>query len=175
MRRSELRRRSQTRRREMEKNLPQPLLADLVKERREKTRLRVARWRAKRKLQACQLTQMSQTQHQAGPGLGQGNSGLANHSPISQHTQHKTTGPTQTPQRNRAALSQSQYNNSFLYNRSHCETGAGNVNYPPLQFNSSSLMLGQHGGHNMVEHIMQPTMTSSSQQGLSLTDSELYQ
>ncbi|XP_052379126.1 uncharacterized protein si:ch211-67e16.4 [Oncorhynchus keta] len=171
MRRTELRRRSQTRRREMEKNLPQPLLADLVKERREKTRLRVARWRAKRKLQACQLTQMSQTQHQAGPGLGQGNSGLANHSPISQHTQHKTTGPTQTPQRNRVALSQSQYNNSFLYNRSHCETGAGNVNYPPHQFNSSSLMLGQHGGHNMVE----PVMISSSQQGLSLTDSELYQ
>ncbi|XP_020317809.1 uncharacterized protein si:ch211-67e16.4 [Oncorhynchus kisutch] len=171
MRRTELRRRSQTRRREMEKNLPQPLLADLVKERREKTRLRVARWRAKRKLQACQLTQMSQTQHQAGPGLGQGNSGLANHSPISQHTQHKTTGPTQTPQRNRAALSQSQYNNSFLYNRSHCETGAGNVNYPPHQFNSSSRMLGQHGGHNMVE----PVMISSSQQGLSLTDAELYQ
>ncbi|XP_020332595.2 uncharacterized protein LOC109885152 [Oncorhynchus kisutch] len=180
MRRTELRRRSQTRQREMEKNLPQPLLADLVKERREKTRLRVARWRAKRKLQACLLTQMTQqTQHQqTGPGLGQGNSlnsGLGNHSQISHHTQHKTTGPTQTPQRNSAAISQSQYNNSFLYNRSHCETGAGNVNYPPLQFNSSSLMLGQHGGHNMVEHIMQPTMTSSSQQGLSLTDSELYQ
>ncbi|XP_021453762.2 uncharacterized protein LOC110520669 [Oncorhynchus mykiss] len=180
MRRTELRRRSQTRQREMEKNLPQPLLADLVKERREKTRLRVARWRAKRKLQACLLTQMTQqTQHQqTGPGLGQGNSlnsGLGNHSQISHHTQHKTTGPTQTPQRNNAAVSQSQYNNSFLYNRSHCETGAGNVNYPPLQFNSSSLMLGQHGGHNMVEHIMQPTMTSSSQQGLSLTDSELYQ
>ncbi|XP_052348655.1 uncharacterized protein LOC118366450 [Oncorhynchus keta] len=180
MRRTELRRRSQTRQREMEKNLPQPLLADLVKERREKTRLRVARWRAKRKLQACLLTQMTQqTQHQqTGPGLGQGNSlnsGLGNHSQISHPTQHKTTGPTQTPQRNSAAISQSQYNNSFLYNRSHCETGAGNVNYPPLQFNSSSLMLGQHGGHNMVEHIMQPTMTSSSQQGLSLTDSELYQ
>jgi hypothetical protein len=72
MRRTELRRRSQTRQREMEKNLPQPLLADLVKERREKTRLRVARWRAKRKLQACLLTQMTQqTQHQqTGPGLG---------------------------------------------------------------------------------------------------------
>ncbi|XP_064799915.1 uncharacterized protein LOC135518891 [Oncorhynchus masou masou] len=180
MRRTELRRRSQTRQREMEKNLPQPLLADLVKERREKTRLRVARWRAKRKLQACLLTQMTQqTQHQpTGPGLSQGNSlnsGLGNHSQISHHTQHKTTGPTQTPQRNSAAISQSQYNNSFLYNRSHCETGAGNINYPPLQFNSSSLMLGQHGGHSMVEHIMQPTMTSSSQQGLSLTDSELYQ
>ncbi|XP_014030173.1 uncharacterized protein [Salmo salar] len=180
MRRTELRRRNQTRQREMEKNLPQPLLADLVKERREKTRLRVARWRAKRKLQACLLTQMNQqTQHQqTGPGLGQGNSlnsGLGNHSQISHHTQHKTTGPTQTQQRNSAAVSQSQYNNSFLYNRSHCDSGAGNINYPSLQLNSSSLMLGQHGGHNMVEHIMQPAMTSSSQQGLSLTDSELYQ
>ncbi|XP_068602839.1 uncharacterized protein si:ch211-67e16.4 [Brachionichthys hirsutus] len=50
MRRNELRRR---RRRELEKTLPQPLLAEMVRERREKTRLRVARWRAKRKLQAC--------------------------------------------------------------------------------------------------------------------------
>ena len=52
LRRAELRRHSLNRRREMEKSLPQPLLADLVRERREKTRLRVARWRAKRKLQA---------------------------------------------------------------------------------------------------------------------------
>ncbi|KAG7262974.1 hypothetical protein CRUP_029402 [Coryphaenoides rupestris] len=52
LRRNELQRRSINRRREREKNLPQPLLADLVRERREKTRLRVARWRAKRKLQA---------------------------------------------------------------------------------------------------------------------------
>ncbi|XP_069010540.1 uncharacterized protein [Embiotoca jacksoni] len=53
LRRNELRRRNISRRRELEKTLPQPLLADLVRERREKTRLRVARWRAKRKLQAC--------------------------------------------------------------------------------------------------------------------------
>ncbi|XP_055727881.1 uncharacterized protein si:ch211-67e16.4 [Salvelinus fontinalis] len=166
MRRTELRRRSQTRRREMEKNLPQHLLADLVKERREKTRLRVARWRAKRKMQACLLTQMSKTQHQTGPGLGQGNSELGNHSPISHHTQHKTTGPTQGQQRNRAALSQS--NHSFVYNRSQCES-----HVDPLHFNSSSLMAGQRGGHNMVEPVMQPAVMSSSQQGL--TDSELYQ
>ncbi|XP_048049295.1 uncharacterized protein si:ch211-67e16.4 isoform X1 [Megalobrama amblycephala] len=44
---------STNRRRELEQTLPQALLADLVRERREKTRLRVARWRAKRKLQAC--------------------------------------------------------------------------------------------------------------------------
>ncbi|MEQ2316299.1 hypothetical protein AMECASPLE_031226 [Ameca splendens] len=58
LRRNELRRRNLNRRRELEKSLPQPLLADLVRERREKTRLRVARWRAKRKLQAC----LNQTQ-----------------------------------------------------------------------------------------------------------------
>ncbi|XP_074551230.1 uncharacterized protein LOC141808498 isoform X2 [Halichoeres trimaculatus] len=52
LRRNELRRMNLSRRRELEKMLPQPLLADLVRERREKTRLRVARWRAKRKLQA---------------------------------------------------------------------------------------------------------------------------
>ncbi|XP_052461684.1 uncharacterized protein LOC128019638 isoform X1 [Carassius gibelio] len=44
---------STNRRRELDQTLPQALLADLVRERREKTRLRVARWRAKRKLQAC--------------------------------------------------------------------------------------------------------------------------
>ncbi|XP_047226825.1 uncharacterized protein si:ch211-67e16.4 isoform X3 [Girardinichthys multiradiatus] len=61
LRRNELRRRNLNRRRELEKSLPQPLLADLVRERREKTRLRVARWRAKRKLQAC----LNQTQFPA--------------------------------------------------------------------------------------------------------------
>ncbi|XP_062862453.1 uncharacterized protein si:ch211-67e16.4 [Trichomycterus rosablanca] len=55
--RNEVRKRSETRRRELEQSLPQALLADLVKERREKTRLRVARWRAKRKLQACLMAQ----------------------------------------------------------------------------------------------------------------------
>ncbi|XP_016315686.1 uncharacterized protein LOC107668355 [Sinocyclocheilus anshuiensis] len=48
-----LRGRNTNRRRELEQTLPQALLADLVRERREKTRLRVARWRAKRKLQGC--------------------------------------------------------------------------------------------------------------------------
>ncbi|XP_076849922.1 uncharacterized protein LOC143498899 isoform X1 [Brachyhypopomus gauderio] len=58
--RTEVRRRSETRRRALEQTLPQALLADLVKERREKTRLRVARWRAKRKLQACLMSQAAQ-------------------------------------------------------------------------------------------------------------------
>ncbi|KAG7467366.1 hypothetical protein MATL_G00152590 [Megalops atlanticus] len=40
--------------REREKSLPGPLQAALERERREKTRIRVARWRAKRKLQATQ-------------------------------------------------------------------------------------------------------------------------
>lgn len=51
MRRNELRLRSLNRRWEHEKALSQ--IADMDRERREKTRLRVARWRAKRKLQAC--------------------------------------------------------------------------------------------------------------------------
>lgn len=51
MRRNELRLRSLNRRWEHEKALSQ--IADIERERREKTRLRVARWRAKRKLQAC--------------------------------------------------------------------------------------------------------------------------
>ncbi|KAF7218054.1 uncharacterized protein si:ch211-67e16.4 [Nothobranchius furzeri] len=68
LRRTELRHRNLSRRRELEKALPQPLLADLVRERREKTRLRVARWRAKRKLQAC----LNQNQvHDGTAGLSQ--------------------------------------------------------------------------------------------------------
>ncbi|KAJ8255188.1 hypothetical protein GJAV_G00202020 [Gymnothorax javanicus] len=55
-RKAELKRRSQHRRREREKSLPQPLLAALERERREKNRIRVARWRAKRKLQAGLVT-----------------------------------------------------------------------------------------------------------------------
>ncbi|XP_061649255.1 uncharacterized protein si:ch211-67e16.4 isoform X2 [Phyllopteryx taeniolatus] len=89
MRRNELRRRSLNRRRELEKTLPQPLLADLVRERREKTRLRVARWRAKRKLQAC----LNQVQTQGGT-VALSQDGF----PISGPHQHKapcasTSGP----------------------------------------------------------------------------------
>ncbi|XP_023806570.1 uncharacterized protein LOC111946737 isoform X2 [Oryzias latipes] len=72
LRRNELRRRNLSRQRELEKELPQPLLANLVQERREKTRLRVARWRAKRKLQAY----LNQTQAQAG-AAGSSPSGFA--------------------------------------------------------------------------------------------------
>ncbi|KAJ8253285.1 hypothetical protein GJAV_G00211140 [Gymnothorax javanicus] len=43
----------QPHRREREKSLPSSLQAALVQERREKTRIRVARWRAKRKMQAA--------------------------------------------------------------------------------------------------------------------------
>ncbi|XP_066497021.1 uncharacterized protein si:ch211-67e16.4 isoform X2 [Hoplias malabaricus] len=67
--RIEVRKRSETRRRELEQTLPQALLADLVKERREKTRLRVARWRAKRKLQACLMSQAAQLNGAPVPGL----------------------------------------------------------------------------------------------------------
>ncbi|KAJ8004430.1 hypothetical protein DPEC_G00135630 [Dallia pectoralis] len=173
VRRADLRRRSQNRRREMEKTLPQPLLADLVKERREKTRLRVARWRAKRKLQACLLTQMTQTQHpEVGPGLGQGgnlSSGPGNPCQLSHLGGRPKAGPSMTQQRNSASNNVSSYSNSFLFNRTSCDSGT----FPALQFNSSSLMLGQHGGHNVVDHSMQPG-SSSSQQGLVLTGSELY-
>ncbi|XP_028291426.1 uncharacterized protein LOC114454832 isoform X2 [Gouania willdenowi] len=56
-----MRRWNLNRRRELQETLSQPLLTELVRERREKTRLRVARWRAKRKLQA-QVGQIHQSQ-----------------------------------------------------------------------------------------------------------------
>lgn len=49
--RKEQQRQSWIKCRDLEKALPQPLLSDILRERREKTRLRVAKWRAKKKLQ----------------------------------------------------------------------------------------------------------------------------
>lgn len=49
--RKDQQRRSWMKCRELEKTLPQPLLSEILRERREKTRLRVAKWRAKKKLQ----------------------------------------------------------------------------------------------------------------------------
>ncbi|XP_033842832.1 uncharacterized protein si:ch211-67e16.4 isoform X2 [Periophthalmus magnuspinnatus] len=49
--RKEQQRRSWMKCRELEKTLPQPQLSEVLRERREKTRLRVAKWRAKKKLQ----------------------------------------------------------------------------------------------------------------------------
>lgn len=49
--RKEQQRRSWIKCRDLEKTLPQPLLSEILRERREKTRLRVAKWRAKKKLQ----------------------------------------------------------------------------------------------------------------------------
>ncbi|XP_061082274.1 uncharacterized protein LOC133116577 isoform X4 [Conger conger] len=60
--RAELQRRSQLRRRERERSLPQALQVAMERERREKTRIRVARWRAKRKMQAAGLMTSQPTQ-----------------------------------------------------------------------------------------------------------------
>ncbi|XP_042350084.1 uncharacterized protein si:ch211-67e16.4 isoform X2 [Plectropomus leopardus] len=147
LRRNELRRRSITRRRELEKTLPQPLLADLVRERREKTRLRVARWRAKRKLQAC----INQAQALGGAaGLSQTGFPIS-----SQHHQLTATcaAASSSQPRQSSALLQS---NSFLNNSS-----AANSISAPLPFipssSSSSLLLR---GPSMATH--QYTVTSSS-------------
>ncbi|XP_062312797.1 uncharacterized protein LOC134017310 isoform X2 [Osmerus eperlanus] len=158
LRRAELRRHSLNRRREMEKSLPQPLLADLVRERREKTRLRVARWRAKRKLQACLMNQSAQVTS-AGPAQAL-------------NTQSQAPAVT-TQQRNNTVPSYG----SLLFNRTHCNSALA---YPgSLQLNSSpssSLLLG----HSLVETVNHAAVTSTSssssqaQPGLSWTDSEIF-
>ncbi|CAK6967622.1 myb-like protein Q [Scomber scombrus] len=185
MRRNELRRRSLNRRRELEKNLPQPLLADLVRERREKTRLRVARWRAKRKLQAC----LNQAQAQGG-AVGLSQTGF----PISsQHHQHHQQQQLRAPcvstssgQQRQSSLPQS---TSFINSMS-----AVNSISAPLAFiapsssssssSSSSCSLLLRGPH-MATHVSQHAVTSSSscsysqvglsQQSLSLTDTDILQ
>uniref|UniRef100_UPI003AAEBF6E uncharacterized protein n=1 Tax=Centroberyx gerrardi TaxID=166262 RepID=UPI003AAEBF6E len=170
LRRNELRRRSLNRRREMEKTLPQPLLADLVRERREKTRLRVARWRAKRKLQAC----LSQAQ---APGGAAGFSQQSGFSISSQHQQLRACASSSSGQQRRSsALPQC---SGFL---SSSGFPASLPFIPPSSSSSSppSLLLG---GHNMAEHVNQHAVTSSSsypqvslpQQSISLMDEEFFQ
>ncbi|XP_061697142.1 uncharacterized protein si:ch211-67e16.4 isoform X2 [Syngnathoides biaculeatus] len=155
IRRNELRRRSLNRRRELEKTLPQPLLADLVRERREKTRLRVARWRAKRKLQAC----LNQVQTQGGAvSLSQ------DVFPISGPHQHKTPcAPTSGP-----------LNNVVI---------SGITTFPFVTPPSSSLFLrGPNMPAQVNQHVLMSSPHSASypqvsltQQSTSLTDGSVDQ
>ncbi|KAG9349022.1 hypothetical protein JZ751_029340 [Albula glossodonta] len=118
-RKAELKRRSQHRRREREKSLPQPLLAALERERREKNRIRVARWRAKRKLQA---------------GLVTSQPAQFNYPPAQTvHVQHNDKvhghpGFGAAPQPSNLLYSSPQCENSSLYSS--------------LQFNSNPLLAG---------------------------------
>ncbi|XP_047226824.1 uncharacterized protein si:ch211-67e16.4 isoform X2 [Girardinichthys multiradiatus] len=142
LRRNELRRRNLNRRRELEKSLPQPLLADLVRERREKTRLRVARWRAKRKLQAC----LNQTQaHGDAAVLAQACDPVS-----SQRQQHRSPCVSSIQQRQNSG---SPHANNFLSNVS--------ANIPTIlpAVASSSLILR---GPNMAPHEHAVTSSSSS-------------
>ncbi|XP_031729853.1 uncharacterized protein LOC116398017 [Anarrhichthys ocellatus] len=157
LRRNELRRRSINRRRELEKTLPQPLLANLVRERREKTRLRVARWRAKRKLQAC-----VDQDHALGGAAGLSPAGF----PISSQQQQQLRVTC-------AAASSSQQ-------RAQYNSLSATLPFIPSSSSSSSLFLR---GPSMAPH--QHTVTSSSsssypqlslsQQSVSLTDTDLLQ
>ncbi|XP_073329458.1 uncharacterized protein [Pagrus major] len=170
LRRNELRRRSLNRRRELEKTLPQPLLADMVRERREKTRLRVARWRAKRKLQAC----INQAQALGGAaGLSQTGFPIS-----SQHQQPRMhhAAPSSTQQRQSSAPPHS---NSFL-NMSAANSISASLPFIPTTSSSSSLLLR---GPNMATHRHTVTSSSSSsypqvnlpQQSISLTDADILQ
>ncbi|XP_034418348.1 uncharacterized protein si:ch211-67e16.4 [Cyclopterus lumpus] len=168
LRRNELRRRSINRRRELEKALPQPLLADLVRERREKTRLRVARWRAKRKLQDG-----SNQDHALGGAAGLSQSGfpISSQQQQQQQQQLRVTCASSSQQRHSSAPPP----NSFLSNQSAAS---------PFIPSSSSLLMRSH---NMAPH--QHTVTSSSsssssssfvqvsllQQSVSLTDGDNLQ
>lgn len=185
LRRNELRRRSLNRRRELEKTLPQPLLADLVRERREKTRLRVARWRAKRKLQAC----LNQAQAQGGAaGLSQTGFPISSqhqHQHQHQHQQQQLRVPcasTSSSQQRQSSLSQS---NSFLNNMSAVNSISAPlpfINPPSSSSSSASLLLR---GPNMTARANQHAVTSSSscsypqvsisQQSISLTDTDILQ
>ncbi|XP_056246242.1 histone H3.v1 [Seriola aureovittata] len=165
LRRNELRRRSLNRRRELEKSLPQPLLADMVRERREKTRLRVARWRAKRKLQA----RLNQAQAESGAaGLCQTGFPIS-----SQHQDQLRAAGAST-----SSSHQRQHSSSFLNNNSISAT----VPFITSSSSTSSVLLR---GPSMATHQHAVTSTSSSsssypqvslsQQSICLTDTDILQ
>ncbi|TNN48960.1 hypothetical protein EYF80_040850 [Liparis tanakae] len=161
LRRNELRRRSINRRRELEKTLPQPLLANLVRERREKTRLRVARWRAKRKLQDGTNPEHAGPHFTAPPPAPlQALGGAAGLSPsgfpiVGQHQQLRVTC---------ASALQLPPPSGFLSN-----TSTASPFILPSSSSSSSLLMR---GHSMVPH--QHTV-SLLQQSVSLTDADVVQ
>ncbi|XP_026150602.1 uncharacterized protein LOC113123057 isoform X2 [Mastacembelus armatus] len=142
LRRNELRRRSLSRRRELEKTLPQPLLADLVRERREKTRLRVARWRAKRKLQAC----LSQAQA-AGGAADASQTGF----PISrQHQDVRVTSASTS------SIQQRPQSSGFIHNKKSVANISATLPFITSTSSSSVLLRGS----SMAAH--PHTVTSST-------------
>ncbi|XP_041663568.1 uncharacterized protein si:ch211-67e16.4 [Cheilinus undulatus] len=163
LRRNELRRINQSRRRELEKMLPQPLLADLVRERREKTRLRVARWRAKRKLQAG----LNQIQAEGG-AVGVSQTGF----PINNQEQQLRASSSSGQQRQTSSLPQP---GSFLNNMSNTlpfipSTSSSSSLHP----NSSSMTLHQQTVTSSSSSSSYP-QASFSQQEMSLLDSDIIQ
>uniref|UniRef100_UPI0037E96447 uncharacterized protein n=1 Tax=Semicossyphus pulcher TaxID=241346 RepID=UPI0037E96447 len=171
LRRNELRRVNLSRRRELEKMLPQPLLADLVRERREKTRLRVARWRAKRKLQAG----LNQVQAEGG-AAGLSHIGF----PISSQQQHfrvPCAASSSIQQRQSSPLPQS---SSFFNSMSNSISNT--LPFIPSTSSSSSLHLS---GSSMALHQNSVTSSSSSsssfpqvslsEHSISLLDSDIVQ
>ncbi|XP_076013184.1 uncharacterized protein LOC143005711 [Genypterus blacodes] len=156
MRRNELRRRNVNRRRELEKTLPQPLLADLVRERREKTRLRVARWRAKRKLQAC----LNQAQAQGGAA------GLCQQLdfPISSQHQHPCASS-----RHQQRSSAPPNSNNTASTTSFSDSAPFTSTYSP------SLLLGAaQANHHAVTSSSSYPQVSLSQQTVSLPDTDVF-
>ncbi|XP_036424311.1 uncharacterized protein si:ch211-67e16.4 isoform X1 [Colossoma macropomum] len=144
--RIEVRKRSETRRRELEQTLPQALLADLVKERREKTRLRVARWRAKRKLQACLMSQAAQLNGAPAQGL------------FTQRGSRRRGGAT------------AQQGGFALGRPGTSETGAYTL---PLQIGTSPLLAAQR--LSVAEGQMQPGSAMFQQHRTPAAGSEMFQ
>lgn len=173
-RRNELRRASMNKRRELEKTLPQPLLSDMIRERREKTRLRVAKWRAKRKLQAC----LNQAQAQGGAaGLPQVGGQIDSNNELLRATCAQTSSPQQQ-QRQSPAM---HLPNNFICNMS----GASSLQ-PSLPFlvpSSSPCSLLMRGGPSVSSQGGQHIVTSSSnysqmnftQQTISINETEIIE
>ncbi|XP_034534957.1 uncharacterized protein si:ch211-67e16.4 isoform X2 [Notolabrus celidotus] len=170
MRRNELRRMNLSRRRELEKMLPQPLLADLVRERREKTRLRVARWRAKRKLQAG----LNQIQPEGG-AAGFSSNGF----PLSgQHQQLRAACASSSggQQRQSSPLPpSSSFLNNSLSNTLSFISASSSSSSSSLHLSNSSMALHPHAVTSSSSSSPSYPQVSLSQHGLSLGDPDIIQ
>ncbi|XP_072301127.1 uncharacterized protein [Eucyclogobius newberryi] len=139
--RKEQQRRSWMKCREMEKTLPQPQLSEILRERREKTRLRVAKWRAKKKLQEAKALSGAAGASQA--ALAGGN----------QNQLQGACGSVSGLQENGAVHLQNYY----------CSDSPPGPSLPFLTSSYASVFLkGPEGGPGGNAHAAQQTVTSSS-------------
>lgn len=170
--RKDQQRRSWIKCRELEKTLPQPLLSEILRERREKTRLRVAKWRAKKKLQEARARGGAAT---ASPSM------LPGENPNLQL--RATCGLISgSPQRMNTAVRLQ--NNYFSSNSTagsiqpthpYMDPSAGPSSYSPTLFLKDPSVDSHAGQHTVTSSSTSYSQVSIAQQSIPLNDPEIIE